>query len=589
MDVNDQESIGEADRETVVPPSLTFPDLPRLELDDLLAQLVGRAQEVMATQGRLRGLIKANQFITGNLDLEAVLRQVIEASCELIGARYAALGVNAPEGGRLAEFLHTGMPEETVALIGHLPEGKGLLGALIEDPRAIRLARIGDDRRSVGFPSGHPPMESFLGTPIEVRGEVFGNLYLTESTKGGFSAEDEELARALAATAGAAIANARLYESARSRGQWLQASEVIHRHLLSGESVGEAPPLRLIAEQSLQVARADVVTVSVPAGTGDQLRVQVAVGAAAAEIEGRMMPREGSISGSVLTEGTPLMIAHPGERNLLTAASDKLDIGPVMAIPLKGSRQTHGVLSVFRLRGRIAFSAEDLDLATSFASQASVAVELAEARREQQRAAMLDDRQRIGEDLHDHVIQMLFAAGLSLQAVVARSPGGPETERILGVVDDLDETISQIRTTIFQLQRSDSQQRQGLRARLLDVAGQAAPALGFDPSVRFSGVIDTLRGDLAEDLMAVTREALSNTARHAGASSVTVVLTVRSDQVVLEVQDDGSGPGADRGHGLENLRSRARRHGGSMTFGAGDPTGSRLQWSVPVFRGPDGD
>jgi signal transduction histidine kinase len=585
MDGDRNEGPADTDRRTAASVPLTFPDLPRLELDDLLTQLVGRAQEVMATQGRLRGLLKANQLIGRNLDLETVLRQIIEASCELIGAKYAALGVNAPEGGGLAEFLHTGMPEETVALIGHLPQGKGLLGALIEDPRAIRLEGIGDDPRSVGFPAGHPPMGSFLGTPVEVRGEVFGNLYLTESTKGGFSAEDEELARALAATAGGAIANARLYESARSRGQWLQASEAIHRHLLSGESVGEAPPLRLIAEQSLQVAQADVVTVTVPVEEGGELRVQVAVGAAAREIEGRMMPREGSISGTVLAEGTPLMIAHPGERGLLTAASDKLDIGPVMAIPLKGSRQTHGVLSVFRLRGRAAFSAEDLDLATSFASQAAVAVELAEARREQQRAAMLDDRQRIAEDLHDHVIQSLFAAGLSLQAVVARSPAGDQTDRILAVVDDLDETISQIRTTIFQLQRSDAQRRPGLRARLLDVAAQAVPALGFDPAVRFSGVIDTLRGDLAEDLVAVTREALSNIARHAGAHAATVTLSVRADEVVLDVQDDGNGPmpGAELGHGLENQRSRAERHGGSMTFGPGEETGSRLHWVVPVF------
>ena len=204
-------------------PGLTFPDQPRLELDQLLGQLIGRAHEVIGTQGRLRGLLRANQLIVGELDLPSVLRHVLEAARELVGARYAALGIIAP-GGSLSEFLHVGMPEDMLQRIGHLPQGKGLLGALIEDPRPIRLRRIADDVRSSGFPAGHPPMDSFLGVPIEVRGNVFGNLYLAESDKGEFSPEDEELTRALAATAAVAIDNARLYDFARGRSKWLEAS-----------------------------------------------------------------------------------------------------------------------------------------------------------------------------------------------------------------------------------------------------------------------------------------------------------------------------------------------------------------------------
>ena len=197
----------------------------------MLAQLVERAHEVMTTQGRLRGSLRANHLVTGDLALSAVLRHIVDAARELVGARYAALGVVAPTGG-LAQFVHSGMPPHTVAQIGHLPEGKGLLGALLDDPRSIRLRRIGDDTRSQGFPPGHPPMESFLGVSVRVRDEIFGNLYLTESERGEFTADDEELITALAATAGAAIANARLYESARTRGEWLQASAAVTRQLL---------------------------------------------------------------------------------------------------------------------------------------------------------------------------------------------------------------------------------------------------------------------------------------------------------------------------------------------------------------------
>ncbi len=232
---------------------LRFPDQPRLELDQLLAQLVDRAQEVMATQGRLRGLLAADQLIVADLALPAVLRHIAEAARELIGARYAALGVIGPDGG-LSEFIHVGMPEEAVSEIGHLPEGKGVLGALIEDPHPIRLANIADDPRSSGFPPAHPPMTSFLGVPIRVRNEIFGNLYLTESARGRFSEEDEELARALAATAAVAVENARLYEAAQSRGEWLRASAAITRELLAVDPADLRAPLRTIAELSRLLA-----------------------------------------------------------------------------------------------------------------------------------------------------------------------------------------------------------------------------------------------------------------------------------------------------------------------------------------------
>jgi two-component system, NarL family, sensor histidine kinase DevS len=576
------QSGGEPGRGTAAEGSLTFPDLPRLELDQLLGQLVDRAQEVLVTQGRLRGLLRSTQVVTGHLALPVVLQRIVAAARDLVGARYAALGVIAPDGG-LSEFVHVGMPDDAVEAIGHLPHGKGLLGALIDDPHPIRLRRIGEDPRSSGFPAGHPPMTSFLGVPIRIRDDVFGNLYLADSARGEFSAEDEELTLALAATAAAAIDRARLYQAAHARGEWLQATAAITQRLLSTEPGGPGGhdgPLQLIAERTREIAQADLVTVVLPAG--EDLRVEVAVGPAAAGLCGRTVPVAGSLAGRVFTTGQPLRVAQAHELpGLAPMTTDNLDVGPVLVLPLHGSQRQHGVLTAARVRGRPSFTADDVDMAAGFANQAAVAIELAEARAEQQRTAMLEDRQRIAADLHDHVIQRLFAAGLSLQALAAFVGPGQATDRILATVADLDRTIAQIRTSIFQLQATQATPR-GLRARLLEVAAEQADTLGFDPALRFSGVLDALPDGLAEDLEAVLREALSNIARHAHARTVQVDLTATPGQVSLQISDDGIGLGpTTRRSGLTNLRRRAERHGGALTLTPRQPTGTRLCWSIP--------
>ena len=574
MVTDDGEPDGGAGRE----PALTFPDLPRLELDQLLAQLVERAHEVMATQGRLRGLLRASQMVTRDLTLPAVLRRIVEAARDLVGARYAALGVISPTGG-LAEFVHSGMPEDAVARIGHLPEGKGLLGALIEDPRPIRLRRIASDQRSAGFPPGHPPMSSFLGVPIRIRDEVFGNLYLAESTKGEFSAEDEELALALAATAAVAIENARLYESATSRGEWLQAIAAITRGVLSAEPEDAGDSLELVARTSLRIAGADLVTVVLPGGP-DELLIEVAVGSGADGLAGTRLPMSGSLSGQVFSTGTPLRqsVGDAGS----TPRPD-LDLGPVLAVPLHGSRRMHGVLWAARRRGRSAFGAEEVEMAAGFANQAALAIELAEARAEQQRAVMLDERERIAADLHDHVIQRLFAAGLSLQSTAGTLRAGEAADRILATVDDLDATIRQIRTSIFQLQQLPQTRAPGLRARLLDVATDLTPVLGFEPAVRFSGLIDAVGHDIGEDVLAVVRESLSNVARHARAASAEVDVAATADRLTVDIRDDGIGLGStDRRSGLDNLRRRADRRDGTFTVEPRKPAGTWLSWSVPL-------
>ncbi|MBW0117791.1 sensor histidine kinase [Pseudonocardia abyssalis] len=561
-------------------PPLTFPDLPRLELDQLLGQLVDRAHEVIATQSRLRGLLRANQMITGDLALPALLRHIVEAARELGGARYAALGVNAHTGG-LAQFVHSGMSPETVRAIGDLPQGRGLLGALVEDPVPIRVERIADDPRSSGFPEHHPPMDGFLGVPIRVRGEVFGNLYLCESNSGGFSSEDEDLVTALAATAGVAIANARLYDAARVRHEWLGASATITRRLLSTEP---GDPLQLVVDLAHDVAGADLVAIVLPAEDGPDLRVEVAVGTGADTVIGLDVQVEGSLCGRVLRTGRPVRESWPLHvPGLGSAVSAQLRLDPVLVVPLVGSRQVKGVLVAARLRNRPAFTDDDLDMVTAFANQASLALELKDARAEQQRLAVADDRDRIAADLHDHVIQRLFAAGLSLQSVAKGLGAGTAADRIGESITNLDQTISQIRTTIFQLHRTTGTVASGLRGRVLDVLADVAPALGFHPETRFSGPLQSsVPDDVADDLVAVLREALTNIARHANAHSAAVDLSVH-DELTLRVVDDGTGiPATGRRSGLANLAARARRHGGTLHVTRGEQRGTELSWSVPI-------
>ncbi|MEP6600120.1 MAG: GAF domain-containing protein [Actinomycetota bacterium] len=565
-----------------------FGDGPRLELDQLLMQLVSRAEGVIATQGRLRGLLAANKLIIGDVALPIVLRHIVEAACQLVNARYGALGVLAPGGG-LQEFIHVGIDEETAARIGPLPEGKGLLGALIGDPRPIRLRVMSDDVRSVGFPEHHPPMASFLGVPVRVRDQVFGNLYLTEQTGGEFTADDEELVTALAATAGVAIENARLFEEAGRRQGWLQASTQITRQLLSAE--GEEP-LKLIARQTRQVADADIVTVVLPTASGQRLMVEVASGMKADELTGYTYPVQDTLAGLSFDSGRPVLVGDvTQDPKYRVHLSEVLSIGPVMVLPLIGTQRMRGALVVGRLLGRDRFDDADLAMATAFANHAAVALELADARADQQRVVLLEDRDRIARDLHDHVIQRLFAAGLTVQSVAAGLRDDARAERLERVVTGIDDTIRQIRTSIFQLRGQLGPQTGTVRVRLLGVVAEVSALLPFAPRLRFSGPIDSLVPEaVVDDLEAVTREALTNVARHSQGTHAEVALTAGVAEIVLEVLDDGVGMGdTERRSGLANLRQRAERHNGSLVVrpatseeSPSTGKGTHLRWTIPL-------
>ena len=562
--------------------SFRFADIPKLELDQLIDQLVDRAQDVKRAQGRLRALLRAIETVTGDLALEVVLRNVVESAVELAHAQYGALGVIGPDGG-LEQFIHVGIDDETAALIGNLPQGKGLLGALITDPQPIRLRHMSEDARSTGFPPNHPPMESFLGVPIHVRDEVFGNLYLSNSARGEFGPEDEELVVALALAAGTAISNARLYDEAQTQQRWLEASLEIGNQLLS--PAGE-DPLRLVARRAIDVAEADLVSIGLTTPDGDGLVVEEAFGLHADDLVGRRFPLAGSLAERVLNGNEPLLTANAGDPDMPRSyLSGVIEIGPLMVLPLRGGSSGRGVLSVLRVRGRRAFTSRELNMAASFAAHAGVALELAESRATEQKLLLLEDRDRIAMDLHDHVIQELFSIGLSLEgAATTLGRDDPVAHRIRQRVEDLDRTIRRIRTSIFELRGALATPSGGLRQSILEVVSELTPALGFAPHVAFGGLLDVpLPDGLGDDVLACVRESITNVAKHARAKSVVVDVALVGDTLTITVTDDGVGPGeATRHSGTANLLARAEKWAGTYELAPGVSGGCTVTWKAHI-------
>src|SRR5271166_4509495 len=545
-------------RAAAVAGGMGFPDVPRLELDQLLMQLMDRADDVLATQGRLRGLLRANALVAGELSLPVVLRQIVTAARDLLGARYAALGVLGRDGG-LEQFVHAGMDDKQVARVGDLPRGRGILGLLISEPFPIRLPDLSAHPASAGFPPGHPPMTGFLGVPVRIGEEIFGNFYLTEPRGGEFTADDEELAIALAAAAGAAIANARRFAESEQRRRWLVASAELMPRLLSA---GAGPPHTLIAEYAAAAAAADFAALTVPHGP-EQVIVAGVAGELTAGMMNRMAPLADSLTGQAIRTGKPSLVT--GDRCEVVAGE-----------------QVRGALLLGRLAARAGFTETDLDMAASFAGHAAVAMELAQARIDQIILAQAEDHDRIAGDLHDHVIQELFALGMRLEGHAARSDR-VAAERINGYVDTLDEVIKKIRTSIFGLHQP-RQAPAGLPARLMEIIEEHTPQLGFTAGVGFVGPLEPGPGEtLTHDILAVTREALSNCARHAHATAVSISLVLKDGLIILDVTDNGRGLGTPaRSSGLSSMRRRAERNGGTFQISTPASGGTHLSWTARI-------
>ena len=560
--------------------------LPNLRLDDLLAELQVRLQAVLATRDRVNALFEAVVAVGGNLDIEVVLRGIVESAVTLVDARYGAMGVIG-EGGSLAEFIPVGVTEDEIRKIHHWPEGRGLLGELITDPKPLRLPDLAGHPQSSGFPSGHPPMTSFLGVPIRIRDEVYGNLYLTEKRGGGeFDEEDEAVLIALAAAAGVAIENARLYDEARRQQRWLTATAEVTRSLLSGADASEA--LALITTMALEMSGADLVALALPNADSSELRYEHAAGEGAPQALGLTLPTTGSASGHVLRSGEILRVddfCH--DERVAPVAREQMNLGPAVLVPLGAAGNVRGVLTAGRRPGAMPLAATAADMLVTFATQAGVALELAEHRRQAERVAVFEDRDRIARDLHDLVIQRLYATGMSLQGTVGFI-GQPEiAQRVSVAVDALDETIREIRSSIFALQTRHPERPPGLRSRILEVADEMTGPLGFPPALELDGRLNDVPQDVGEHLLRAMREALSNAARHAGASKVEVEVRSHGD-LSLTVRDNGSGiKDAGRRSGLSNLEQRAIKLGGSFRIIPAAGGGTELDWRVPLPTAPE--
>lgn len=394
---------------------------PQLSIERLMSQLVDRAGDIIAAQQRVRALLEANQSIVADLTLPVVLRRIVEAAATVVGARYAALGVIGADGA-LEQFVHTGMAADTVEVIGQLPVGLGVLGSVIDHKGPIRLAMISDDPRSSGFPPGHPPMTAFLGVPVRSRDAVFGNLYLTDPLDGRpFTDEDVELIQALASTAGIAVENARLFADSERRQEWLRASSEISRALLA-ETSQDLGVLRRVTDSVLRLADADVVTLVLPTEDDpESLEVVVASGLGADDLTGAPFSAVGSLALHVMEHGHGTLLGSGADQPLTVHLDMVIPPGPVMALPLTGDWSARGAIVAGRVSSRSPFDQGDLEMAEAFAEQAALALELSEARGDQHRLSVLEDRDRIARDLHDHVIQRLFASEMGAHVLVAKA------------------------------------------------------------------------------------------------------------------------------------------------------------------------
>jgi signal transduction histidine kinase len=560
----------------VEPVQLSLAALSTVRLDELLKEVLDRVGDIVDSRERIRSLLTAVVGISTDLELRSTLDRIVVAACDLLGARYGALGVIG-EDRKLVEFITHGLSEAEHHAIGALPTGRGVLGLLIEEPRPVRMPDITRHPQSYGFPAHHPPMRSFLGVPVRIRDTVYGNLYLAEKRGADeFTDDDEQIAVALAAAAGVAIDNARLYTIARRRERWFAATAEITSLLLG--RVHRQAVLTVIAERAREVADSELALILLHDQEQDALSVE-AVATDQGDAPGELLGI------SLLTAETTLRAAvHdvvPQRLDGLSGAATwpcELTDRPATVMPLATTEKLHGLLIM--VDPREGARDEDLAMLTQFAGQAALALERAAAQEERETLAILEDRERIARDLHDVVIQRLFATGLHLQTA-ARLARPDVADRVNSAVDDLDSTIRDIRSAIFELRTPAAGD---LRSEIRTLIDASAASLGFRPTLDISGPIDSTAPDeLRPDLLAVLREALSNVVRHAQATAVAVAVRVDRGEIVLEVVDDGVGiPEQVARSGLSNMRDRAERHKGTFEVHEVSPRGTRVEWRASV-------
>jgi len=550
----------------------------------LVSRMHEQLDELLAARDQMEQLLRVFVEIGADLDLDATLHRIIVAARQLTSAPYGALALRDPEGN-LLRFVHEGMDADTIRRIGHLPVGKGLLSLSLLDTPALRLGDLTEHPAAVGFPDHHPPMRAFLAVPITIRGTICGNLYLTHDDPARvFSESDEVAARALAFAAAATIDNAQLFERERLSLKWMEASREITTALLSSAEPHRRP-LQLIAERARVLTEAEQAIVLVPADADlpndetDMLVVSVAVGVHAGEVMGQRVPVQGSTSGEVFRSGKSLIT-----ESLRYPIQAFTDVGqrPAILMPLRAHDQVAGVIAIARGVDEPAFDESYLDLVSDFATHAAMALVLASARDDARQLTILAERERIAHDLHDHVIQRLFAAGMDLQGTLARARSPEVAERLNRTLDDLQTIIEEIRTTIFQL-KSPLGKNGDFRQRIQKVVADLTEHRDIVTTLRMHGPMTAVGGELAEHAEAVAAEAVSNALRHSGASRLTVEVSV-ADMFILDISDNGCGIPADnsRSSGLANMKHRAEQLGGTCEVTNPPEGGTRVHWIAPL-------
>lgn len=559
--------------------SLLRETLSQLRLRELLVEVQDRVEQIVEGRDRLDGLVEAMLVVTSGLDLERTLQTIVESATKLVDARYGALGIRG-EGREIVEFVLEGMGEADLAVIGRVPQGIGVLGLLLDDPKPIRLDEISKHPASVGFPPNHPPMHTFLGVPVRIREEIYGNLYLTEKAGGGpFTDDDEVLVEAFAAAAGIAIDNARLYQQAQMRQAWIESTRDIATGMLAGDDPADV--LGQMAAEVLKLTQAHGAFIALAANTesaqsADELVVMDATGAAHVSASAPTLTIAGTVLGQVFADHIPRRVPAIEDCDQVQHLMD--DAGPAMVIPLRAS--AGGIVVLLRRHGAREFSADHLDMIVAFADQAALAWQLATSRQRMNELKVISERDRIARDLHDHVIQRLFAMGLTLQGTIARAQSAEVAQRLTDTVDELQNVIQEIRTTIFDL-HGGALGANRLRQRI-DEAVAAFAGQGIRTSVRFVGPLSVVDATVADHAEAVVREAVSNAVRHSGARTLSVEVRVE-DELSVEVTDDGCGiPAEVTPSGLDNLRARAEEVGGHVTVTDAPGGGTAVRWIAPL-------
>ena len=554
-------------------------------VEDLLRDYSARGDSLPDSQVRMNALLAAVVALAEDLTLEAVLDRLVRSACALVGARYGALGVIG-EDRSLSHFITVGIDEEGIHSIGDLPTGHGVLGLLIREPRPLRLHDLGQHPIASGFPPNHPPMRTFLGVPVRVRDEVFGNLYLTEKQGGeDFTTEDEDLAVALAAAAGVAIQNARLFEDSSRRQKWLEAGMELSSRLIMASQPGDAEQLDVVADAALRVSDSTLAVIAVPAGDGG-LRCRVSLG-----VQGLQSGQELKVPPSLaaVVEGGGSFVARDPRQVFDDGVAEKL--GCVLVCSLGHSGTDNGVLLLARAQGSAVFNQAEADSSAIFGSRIGLALDLARANAQREQNLLFTDRERIARDLHDLVIQRLFAAGLSIQSLRRYTMDPVAHERIAAVTTELDETIRKLRDTIYSLRTADEEQ-EPLTGRILRAVRESSRSYAVTPKVSLDGAVDSIREDVAVHLLSVLSEALSNALRHSGADDIQVTVAVGPapgavdaaagrEQVQLVISDNGQGfTEPDRVSGLANMRRRAELLKGSCTIDSTPGVGTTVKWSA---------